>query len=99
MRNIRNTITPALVLDKHMIPCRDENEKRLLYAYLSKKRELAEHLSQIIYVLDDVAERCNIHLSVVYGVHTIIDCNVTYIMVWEKYLDISTRFKIIPPQS
>ncbi|EOS81890.1 hypothetical protein C817_00284 [Dorea sp. 5-2] len=44
-------ITPALVLDKHMIPCRDENEKRLLYAYLSKKRELAEHLSQIIYVL------------------------------------------------
>ena len=51
MRNVRNTITPALVLDKHMIPCRDENEKRLLYAYLSKKRELAEHLSQIIYVL------------------------------------------------
>lgn len=54
MRNIRNTITPALVLDKHMIPCRDENEKRLLYAYLSKKRELAEHLSQIIYVLKQV---------------------------------------------
>ncbi len=47
-------ITPALVLDKHMIPCRDENEKRLLYAYLSKKRELAEHLSQIIYVLHNV---------------------------------------------
>ena len=53
MRNIRNTITPALVLDKHMIPCRDGNEKRLLYAYLSKKRELAEHLSQIIYVLQN----------------------------------------------
>lgn len=57
MRNIRNTITPALVLDKHMIPCRDENEKRLLYAYLSKKRELAEHLSQIIYVLHHVCYR------------------------------------------
>lgn len=49
-------ITPALVLDKHMIPCRDENEKRLLYAYLSKKRELAEHLSQIIYVLEQITE-------------------------------------------
>ncbi len=49
--------------------------------------------------VDDVAERCNIHLCVVYGVHPVIDCNVPHVMIREKYLDISTRFKIIPPQS
>ena len=36
---------------------------------------------------------------VVYGVHAVIDSNVTYIVVGEKYLDICTRFKIIPPQT
>jgi hypothetical protein len=52
-----------------------------------------------VHVVDDVAERHDIHLCVIYGVHSVIDCNVPYIMVWEKYLDISTRFKIIPSQS
>ena len=77
MRNIRNTITPALVLDKHMIPYRDENEKRLLYAYLSKKRELAEHLSQIIYVLDDVLEWSDV-VVLPYRVNAVMDCDISY---------------------
>lgn len=79
MRNVRNTITPALVLDKHMIPCRDENEKRLLYAYLSKKRELAEHLSQIIYVLDYVTERKEIIIKSRTCVNALVDRNQPYI--------------------
>ncbi len=49
--------------------------------------------------IDNVAERRNVHLCVVYGVHPVIDCNVPHVMIREKYLDISTCFKIIPPQS
>ena len=65
-------ITPALVLDKHMIPCRDENEKRLLYAYLSKKRELAEHLSQIIYVLYQILEGKGDDIGTASGCHAVV---------------------------
>ena len=49
--------------------------------------------------IDNVAERRNVHLCVVYGVHPVIDCNVPHVMIREKYLDISTCFKIIPPQT
>lgn len=48
--------------------------------------KLAVYPSQMPRVLDDVAERCNIHLCVVYGVHAVINSNVTYIMVGEKHL-------------
>ena len=32
---------------------------------------------------------------VVYGIHTVIDHYVMYIVVGEKYLDICTRFKVV----
>ncbi len=99
MRNIRNTITPALVLDKHMIPCRDENEKRLLYAYLSKKRELAEHLSQIIYVLHDIQKRDEFTAGVVGTVNTVGDSNKTDTLFTEEYLGIKPYLKVIPPDT
>ncbi len=95
MRNIRNTITPALVLDKHMIPCRDENEKRLLYAYLSKKRELAEHLSQIIYVLDDVLEWGDV-VVLPYRVNAVMDCDVPYALAWEIKLRVLPCEDVVP---
>lgn len=91
-------ITPALVLDKHMIPCRDENEKRLLYAYLSKKRELAEHLSQIIYVLKQVLERS--HLIVPRsGVNPIADCDIAYLLAREIYFGIISRLQVVTPKT
>lgn len=77
-------ITPALVLDKHMIPCRDENEKRLLYAYLSKKRELAEHLSQIIYVLENAAE-CD-KVIIFSRIHAVCHAYVADMVFWKKFV-------------
>ena len=96
---LKNTINPALVLDKHMIPCRDENEKRLLYAYLSKKRELAEHLSQVIYVLKKIFYRKHHVINRFFTVHMVINRNKTYFLFRKITLNISSGFQIISSES
>lgn len=91
-------ITPALVLDKHMIPCRDENEKRLLYAYLSKKRELAEHLSQIIYVLEQIFERRHLVISCA-CVDTVADRYVAYPLAGEIHIGVIPCLQVVTPKT
>ena len=86
------------MLDKHMIPCRDEIETRLIDVYLSKKRKLAEHLSQIIYVLKQVLERS--HLIIPHrGVNPVADCDIAYLLAREIYLGIISRLQVVTPKA
>ena len=78
-----------------MIPCRDEIEKRLLDVYLSKKRELAEHLSQIIYVLQDIFEGRNV-VVVPHGVDTVIHGDIAHAVPWEEVLDKLPGLQVVP---
>ena len=51
-----------------------------------------------VHVIQDIFERRNIHFLPCQAVHSVRDCNVSYIMLWEKDFDITACFNVISPQ-
>ena len=81
-----------------MIPCRDEIEKRLIDVYLSKKRELAEHLSQIIYVLHNVQKWGKIGILLIFTVNSVVHRDKADTLLRKENFRIKAHSQIVTAQ-
>ena len=51
-----------------------------------------------VHAVQDIFERRNVHFLPCQAVHPVRDCDIPYIVLWEKDFDITACFDIVPPQ-